>query len=473
MRRDTERPPANDAEKVAKGLSMVSLIWEAMKRIKRKITPVLIIPENGGPKIMSEYSADERDRLVAANTGMSQEKLAPVGVEHTESEIGAGVPQEGSLYADNYRLIPAQSTNDESEYEPEIDQAAPTGEVSPEDAARLLESRRFVRTAPRLTDQLADEETRSNLITYIAETHSSLKTVTSKDRYRDNRAELTEYETLRQLEEFLDYIESLNGECAAKAKSMRENLTFIGEKEYKEAAAGIAASWKAALEANTDLQICTIAGEIGREKIKSGEYLLDNILADFTEEDWKKYGGRIIVDRDDIAQVQQKKENLRVVFLDDWTISGMQLKNVYNLLVEQYPEIKDRIEVQLIVANKQRIEKGFLIDRWMGDEKRIPLRAYFSAHEAKTAENGAYITGFHSSVDYDFETLIRRMLREVEYREDRPELKGKVSMPPGTNIVRPYRKDGVTRANLTNIKRARQYRRGRLAIEQGDNHAIL
>ena len=92
MRRDTERPPANDAEKVAKGLSMVSLIWEAMKRIKRKITPVLIIPENGGPKIMSEYSADERDRLVAANTGMSQEKLAPVGVEHTESEIGAGVP---------------------------------------------------------------------------------------------------------------------------------------------------------------------------------------------------------------------------------------------------------------------------------------------------------------------------------------------------------------------------------------------
>jgi len=161
------------------------------------------------------------------------------------------------------------------------------------------------------------------------------------------------------------------------------------------------------------------------------------------------------------------------VLLDDWTISGMQLKNVYNLLVEQYPEIKDRIEVQLIVANKQRIEKGFLIDRWMGDEKRIPLRAYFSAHEAKTAENGAYITGFHSSVDYDFETLIRRMLREVEYREDRPELKGKVSMPPGTNIVRPYRKDGVTRANLTNIKRARQYRRGRLAIEQGDNHAIL
>ena len=467
MRRDTERPPANDAEKVAKGLSMVSLIWEAMKRIKRKITPVLIIPENGGPKIMSEYSADERDRLVAANTGMSQEKLAPVGVEHTESEIGAGVPQEGSLYADNYRLIPAQSTNDESEYEPEIDQAAPTGEVSPEDAARLLESRRFVRTAPRLTDQLADEETRSNLITYIAETHSSLKTVTSKDRYRDNRAELTEYETLRQLEEFLDYIESLNGECAAKAKSMRENLTFIGEKEYKEAAAGIAASWKAALEANTDLQICTIAGEIGREKIKSGEYLLDNILADFTEEDWKKYGGRIIVDRDDIAQVQQKKENLRVVFLDDWTISGMQLKNVYNLLVEQYPEIKDQIEVQLIAANKQRIKYGLSVD-WLYAGEKIPVKAYFSAHYSAVAGEKAHITGSHSAVDFDFESTIMKMIREAE----RLGVKD-IHMPPGTNIVRPYRKDGVTRANLTNIERARQYRRGRLVAKQGDSHAIL
>ena len=192
MREDFERTSDDSAEQAADKRPVIDLIWAAMgrlRRLKRKLTPVLVIPENGSPKIMSEYSADEYDR---ANTDMSQENLAPVGVEHTGSEIGAGVPQEGSPYADNYRLTSAQSTNDESEYEPEIDQAAPTGEVSPEDAARLLESRRFVRTAPRLTDQLADEETRSNIITYIAETHSSPETVTPKDRYRDNRAELTE-----------------------------------------------------------------------------------------------------------------------------------------------------------------------------------------------------------------------------------------------------------------------------------------
>lgn len=454
MREDFERTSDDSAEQAADKRPVIDLIWAAMgrlRRLKRKLTPVLVIPKNGSPKIMSEYSADRYDR--------------ELGIEP-----GINTAQSSSSYTDEYRLVPTESPG----AEPEIDQAAADNEISPEEAAWLLELRKSVKVAPRLADQLADDkEDRSNIITYIAGADKSLSTKTSEDYYRGDRAELTEYEMLHQLDEFLAKIEALGGKYAVDAQFMRENLTFIGEKEYKEAAAGIAASWKAALEANTDLQICTIAGEIGREKIKSGEYLLDNILADFTEEDWKRYGGRIIVDRDDIAQVQQKKENLRVVLLDDWTISGMQLKNVYNLLVEQYPEIKDRIEVQLIVANKQRIEKGFLIDRWMGDEKRIPLRAYFSAHEAKTAENGAYITGFHSSVDYDFETLIRRMLREVEYREDRPELKGKVSMPPGTNIVCPYRKDGVTRASLTNIERARQYWRGRLMAEQGDSHAIL
>lgn len=454
MREDFERTSDDSAEQAADKRPVIDLIWAAMgrlRRLKRKLTPVLVIPKNGSPKIMSEYSADRYDR--------------ELGIEP-----GINTAQSSSSYTDEYRLVPTESPG----AEPEIDQAAADNEISPEEAAWLLELRKSVKVAPRLADQLADDkEDRSNIITYIAGADKSLSTKTSEDYYRGDRAELTEYEMLHQLDEFLAKIEALGCKYAVDAQFMRENLTFIGEKEYKEAAAGIAASWKAALEANTDLQICTIAGEIGREKIKSGEYLLDNILADFTEEDWKRYGGRIIVDRDDIAQVQQKKENLRVVLLDDWTISGMQLKNVYNLLVEQYPEIKDRIEVQLIVANKQRIEKGFLIDRWMGDEKRIPLRAYFSAHEAKTAENGAYITGFHSSVDYDFETLIRRMLREVEYREDRPELKGKVSMPPGTNIVCPYRKDGVTRASLTNIERARQYWRGRLMAEQGDSHAIL
>lgn len=328
----------------------------------------------------------------------------------------------------------------------------------------------MVKVAPRLDEQLADEKGRHNIITYTPRTCCIPQTFTLDDLYRGDRAELTEYETLCQLDGFFAYVESLNGKYANEAKSMRENLTFIGEKEYKEAAAGIAASWEAALEANTDLQICVIAGEIkiNKNQIKSDEYLLDNILANFTEEDWEEYGGRIIVDRDDIANMP--KENLRVVLLDDWAISGSQLRDVYHSLVDQYPEIKDQIEIQLIVANEQRIKYGLSVDELMGDGKKIPVRAYFSAHDSKTAKNGAYITGFHSSVDYDFEKLIRRMLWHAEGREKKSEPRGEMYMPPGTNIVRPYSKDGY---KLTNIERARQCRRRRLAERQGSGYVIL
>lgn len=457
MREDFERTSDDSAEQAADKRPVIDLIWAAMgrlRRLKRKLTPVLVIPENGSPKIMSEYSADRYDREL-------------------DIESGINAAQSGSSYTDEYRLVPTKSPG----VEPEIDQAAADNEISPEEAAWLLELRKSVKVAPRLADQLADDkEDRSNIITYIAGADKSLSTKTSEDYYKGDRAELTEYEMLHQLDEFLAKIEALGGKYAVDAQFMRENLTFIGEKEYKEAASGIAANWKALLEADAKLQICVIAGEIAKSKnsqgkmiydnqIKSDESLLDNILANFTEEDWEKYGGRILVDRDDIAQTQ--KEYLRVVLLDDWTISGWQLRKVYISLIGQYPEIKDQIEVQLIAANKQRIKYGLSVD-WLYAGEKIPVKAYFSAHYSAVAGEKAHITGSHSAVDFDFESTIMKMIREAE----RLGVKD-IHMPPGTNIVRPYRKDGVTRASLTNIERARQYWRGRLMAEQGDSHAIL
>lgn len=457
MREDFERTSDDSAEQAADKRPVIDLIWAAMgrlRRLKRKLTPVLVIPENGSPKIMSEYSADRYDREL-------------------DIESGINAAQSGSSYTDEYRLVPTKSPG----VEPEIDQAAADNEISPEEAAWLLELRKSVKVAPRLADQLADDkEDRSNIITYIAGADKSLSTKTSEDYYRGDRAELTEYEMLHQLDEFLAKIEALGGKYAVDAQFMRENLTFIGEKEYKEAAAGIAANWKALLEADAKLQICVIAGEIAKSKnsqgkmiydnqIKSDEHLLDNVLANFTEEDWEKYGGRVLVDRDDIAQAP--KEHLRVVLLDDWTISGWQLRKVYISLIGQYPEIKDQIEVQLIAANKQRIKYGLSVD-WLYTGEKIPVKAYFSAHYSAVAGEKAHITGSHSAVDFDFESMIVKMIREAE----RLGVKD-IHMPPGTNIVRPYRKDGVTRASLANIERARQYRRGRLAAEQGDSHAIL
>lgn len=337
----------------------------------------------------------------------------------------------------------------------------------------------MVKVAPRLDEQLAGKaEDRSNVITCITGMNKSLGTDTSNDRYRRYRTDLTESEVLHQLDAFLADIGTLGDldmSLVADAWYMRENLTFIGEKEYREAAAGIAASWMTSLEADNDLQIYAVAGEIAKLKkatyknqIKSDEYLLDNILANFTEGDWEKYGDRIIVDRDDIAKIP--KEHLRVVLLDDWTISGLQLSIAYSSLSRQYPELKDSIEAQLIVASEERIKHG-LAASWLRDSESIPVKAYFLAHDSIEAEHGTHITGYHSAVDFDFEVTIKNMVgaaRELLGADGKD-----VHMPPGTNIVRPYRKDGATRDSLVNIERARQCRRRRLAERQGSGYAIL
>lgn len=457
MREDIEYGPGDDAEQDPKH-SIAGLIWASMKSAKRKLIPA------GSSGITPEYSVDAHNRSIASAVAAHAKKL----------EVSA--MREDSSYTDEYHLVPIGSSMTDSEAE----QAAVGDEISPEEAAWLLELKNTAEVAPHLSDQLADdEEDRGNIVTYIAGLGKSLGTKTSEDSYMGDRAEITEYEMLRQLDEFLAKMKgSLGGKYADDARSIRDKLTFIGEKEYKKAAAGIAANWKAVMEADADLQICVIAGEIAKLKdkktddktiygnqIKSDEYLLEAILANFSEEDWEEYGGRVLVDRDDIAQAP--KEHLRVVLLDDWTISGWQLRKVYISLIGQYPEIRKQIEVQLITANKQRIEQGLAVD-WLYTGEKLPVKAYYSAHYSKTAARGAHITGSHSTSDFDFEVTIARMIKRAGdlSMED-------VCMPPGTNIVRPYRKDGVTRDSLVNIERARQYRRRRLAERQENNRAIL
>ena len=391
----------------------------------------------------------------------------------SDAELDIEATGGGGSYVDNYSLTPVKFS------EVEIHPAGASDEISPEEVYWRLESERVVKVAPRLDEQLAGKaEDRSNVITCITGMNKSLGTDTSNDRYRRYRTDLTESEVLHQLDAFLADIGTLGDldmSLVADAWYMRENLTFIGEKEYREAAAGIAASWMTSLEADNDLQIYAVAGEIAKLKkatyknqIKSDEYLLDNILANFTEGDWEKYGDRIIVDRDDIAKIP--KEHLRVVLLDDWTISGLQLSIAYSSLSRQYPELKDSIEAQLIVASEERIKHG-LAASWLRDSESIPVKAYFLAHDSIEAEHGTHITGYHSAVDFDFEVTIKNMVgaaRELLGADGKD-----VHMPPGTNIVRPYRKDGATRDSLVNIERARQCRRRRLAERQGSGYAIL
>ena len=123
-------------------------------------------------------------------------------------------------YVDNYSLTPVKFSG------VEIHPAGASDEISPEEVCWRLESEGVVKVAPRLDEQLAGKaEDRSNIITYTLRTCCIPQTFTLDDLYRNDRAELTEYETLCQLDGFFAYVESLNGKYANEAKSMRENLT--------------------------------------------------------------------------------------------------------------------------------------------------------------------------------------------------------------------------------------------------------
>lgn len=331
--------------------------------------------------------------------------------------------------------------------------------VSPE--AKRLDMERFCRIAPRFKDQI-DEGGRDNLIKYVAGRSGSLSFQSNKFD-ESHRSSLTEHESLVALHQFLDSVisagEGVDRNTKRDASDIAENLTWIGEKEYKEAATVYAEMWKMKLRENPNLRIFPVVGQIATENIyqisqneaqvKSDEWLLENILANFSDEELQEFDDRLIFSEDDIPE-GYPSAGLEIILLDDWTISGTQLSRVYKLLSDRMPQYKDCIEIQLIASSEGRIEQGLVTFDNNGTEKKIPLRAYFKAHRAWCAKtSGTRITGFHSSVDYDFETEIEKMVSDLSHAYKDPN----IEMPPTTNVVRPYRDTGVI---LDQVNRARR-----------------
>ncbi len=334
-----------------------------------------------------------------------------------------------------------------------------------EDAIGRLEHDRTVKRAPRLAEQIQDMS-RTNTILYIHGQDRALFTKTSQGEYRSNRESISEQSALRQLYDFFETVATSESSYADKARRMQEQLTFIGEKEYKEAVAGIASYWKSELNKNESLKIFAIAGEIAKSggyedaqgslQVKSDDFLLENILSHFSEEDLAKYGDRVIVDHDDLVDYDAK--DLKVVLLDDWTISGSQLTEASKSFARQYPHLASSVEIQLIAANEERVKHGLRGYDSSGRRVDTPVRAYYTAHHSEHGlVSKAHITGFHSSVDYDFEVDIVDMVSDMRsYGYD-------IDMVAPTNIVRPYRYDGVSRDSFIHRERvrARSHQRNR------------
>lgn len=276
------------------------------------------------------------------------------------------------------------------------------------DAAELIERRGYVRVAPRFADQAQDTK-RTNEFKY-------------KHPYRGTGS-MTEYAGLQELSTFL------RSDPKPLFASMHEHLTFIGEKEYAEASEGLAAYWKRHLESGKDAQLCPLALISSPEgKVKSDQYLLERILAHFTDEELKRYRGQIVFDP---KMLTSDPRRVKVVMLDDWVISGSQMRSAgYSAMMSlsgPARKYRDSLELNLITASRKRLsEQNFEID----DTKfKLPVRAYYMAHDSnggpvEYTANSAYVSGTHSSTDYEFSN----------------KLGGYESSPALAHVVRAYRK---------------------------------
>ncbi len=350
-----------------------------------------------------------------------------------------------------------------------VEPAEAAAELTPTELVERMETDHAVKTAPRWEDQLRDPA-RMQSITFIGRSQVGLGPETSKNAFRDRRDSLTEYEAMTRTDGFFRALKTAADSLDMQKQSynvasMRENLTFIGKKEYEEAAAGIATYWKALLERNPNQQIVAIASVVSQEygdtanDVKSDQYMLENVLANFTDDELQRYAGRLVTD---FAQVTvESADDLRIVLLEDWTISGQQLKDAVETIVEMYPHLASSVEIQLIAANEQRIAQGLNVHHTHGyaaTKAAVPVRAYYRAHAGEYGkQSSAHITGAHSSVDFDFEDDLTKMKFEVEregHRQSLPQPEGIAELPPLTNVVRPYRMPGYTLRNTARLIKA-------------------
>lgn len=314
----------------------------------------------------------------------------------------------------------------------------------------------YAKEAPRFADQLQEDD-RINPIVYIKGGTELYYTKTSNPEYKQSRETIAEIDALKDLNEFLLMVEQESSKFATTAKSMRENLTYIGEKEYKEAAAGIAAYWKLRLDDDPELQILAIVGEIakgenrrsGNLPIKSDEYLLENILAHFSDDEIQYYAGRLVVDA---KEVTADLDHVRAVLLDDWTLSGGQLDSAQTSFAKQYPHLAEVMEVQLIVADGTVIEDGIEAYDARGAVQYLDVWAYYRAHPIfdDKMNRSIAVTGSHSSTDFGYESVLAGMVEDLRKKDPT------VVLPASTNYVRPYRYDDYDRNKLVRTAQVRQ-----------------
>lgn len=254
------------------------------------------------------------------------------------------------------------------------------------------------------------------------------------------------------------------------------SITFIDHQSYNEAAAGVAERWKYLLEQGATLAI--VSGEVARQekegnpdkykqpRVKSDEYLLERVLWHFSEDELQRYAPQFIVDLERLPK--DPDEDTRLIFLDDWIISGEQMSSVTANVLRQYPAYCKQAEVQLIVASPEHLNVGFITTVINHIHPSIttfymPVSAYFRAHYAPDVSYGASISGSYSSVDYGFRDPLNTLTSGFRSSGYIDQTSPWLAL---ANIQQPYRMPGVSRESLHQTQLLKQYIKELTGVEK-------
>ncbi len=302
---------------------------------------------------------------------------------------------------------------------------------------------RFVKTAPRAIDMYGDAS-RTNAIhsQYRPETPSIYHRVEIQER------DFTEADGLQDLITFLDQVEVKaqavgETEIAETAGAMRENIAFIGDREFTEATDAIAGHMINLVKNGKRVYVDVV-------KLRSERYTSLRILESFhklTEaepelRDQVKLGRAYDIAEECSADIA----NSHILVPDDFGVSGNRIcgatYNMQDMLRKKGISANDAlrsIEATLI-AMPNEVVQGRLKVR----DQLFSLFAYYGVPEYRKPDGGSYVftgvsmSGAHCSVDYGFEVDLDRFTRFMREQGET------VTTPLLTHIRRPYESKATT-----------------------------
>ena len=182
-----------------------------------------------------------------------------------------------------------------------------------------------------------------------------------------------------------------------------------------------------------------------KNEMKSSQYILSLVLSKFSDDEFEEYDGRLKVygGRGEIGK------RSKVLFLDDWIISGDQVKKrIAGFEVDNDPESHE-VSVLVMAASGDYLDNGISAYSQCGGTI-YPVEACYVLKNSPDAGGMSRITGIHSSTDNTFGYEVDGI---AYCAIERGILKGEgidaLSLPALANIVRPYRNgknfDGLSR----------------------------